>query len=265
MNSGRGRSIFELFSDRMKKQGWYDTAAYWDMKAEKYTGLARSAWPSNTYNELIHASQMATIDKLLGDVAGQRVADVGCGTGRTARHLAGRGAIVHAWDFSPKAVEAAKQETAEAGLSATFDVGNVLEPAPVELQGTFDAVISLGCLTMACPDLESLDGALGNLTALLRPGGRLLFIEPIHKSTLLRRILQASIEEWLGVAAKHPLELLDRGGLQFVPARYLLAFRDMPKPFVSAVYGAGEAVLGLSPQLERLSDYKTLLFRKTVR
>ncbi|MEM9691723.1 MAG: methyltransferase domain-containing protein [Myxococcota bacterium] len=97
-----GRSFKQMLQDRVQKQGWYDSPEYWDMKASSYRGLARSNWPSNRYNEHVHRRQMEAIDTLLGDVAEKRVADVGCGTGRTAAHLARRGAEVTAWDFSPK-------------------------------------------------------------------------------------------------------------------------------------------------------------------
>src|SRR5271170_4678065 len=40
------------------------------------------------------------VDKLLGDVNGLKVADIGCGTGRHALRLAAAGAIVQAVDFS---------------------------------------------------------------------------------------------------------------------------------------------------------------------
>src|SRR5882672_7947836 len=71
-----GRTFRQLVRDRLVKRGLYDTPRYWDMKAESYAGLARSIWPSNTYNRHWDARQMAILDAVLGDVTDLTVADV---------------------------------------------------------------------------------------------------------------------------------------------------------------------------------------------
>ena len=257
----KGRTLRQLLTDRLAKHGFYDTPAYWNMKAQAYQGLARSNWPSNTYNEELHARQMQVIDQLLGDATGLRVADVGCGTGRVSMHLAKRGARVLGFDFSEKALMIARQDAEREDLSATFQLADVLGRPSEELQAQFDVVLSLGCLTLACRDREAFDRAVANLVSLLRPGGRLLFVEPIHASRLLGRILRMNVEEWITRCENSGLELLSRGGLLFVPARYLLAFRDLPRGVVAPVFDAGERLLRSYPLLEPLSDYKWLLFR----
>ena len=45
-----GRSLVQMVRDRLSKRGLYDSPSYWDMKAQVYEGLARSNWPSNTFN-----------------------------------------------------------------------------------------------------------------------------------------------------------------------------------------------------------------------
>jgi SAM-dependent methyltransferase len=250
----------ELLGHRIKKKGLYDSPAYWDMKAETYSGLARSNWPSNTYNQHVHSSQMALLDRLLGEVSQLAIADVGCGTGRTAQHLARRGARVTGFDFSERAVLAAERETRELGLSADFQVRDVhVRPGP-ELAGRFDVVLSLACLTVACHDRLEIDRAVQTMTLLSKPGGRLLFLEPFHSSRLLRRIAPVSADEFAERATRRGLSLLGRGGIQFVPFRYALAFRDFSPPLVAALYRAGERLLEEFPALEGLSDYKWLLF-----
>jgi len=256
-----GRTLRQLVTDRMVKHGLYDRPEYWDMKATQYHGLARSNWPSNVYNEQLHVRQMQVIDELLGDVSGLRVADVGCGTGRTSQHLARRGAEVVGLDFSPRAIEAAAREARDAGLEVAFQCADVLQSPDETRQGQFDIVLSLGCLTLACADEAAFERALAHLVALLRPGGRLLFVEPIHASRLLGRILRMTVDEWIRRCEQRGLRLETRGGLLFVPARYALAFVSMPLAIVAPAFRAGEWVLSLSPVLERLSDYKWLLFR----
>jgi len=257
-----GRSLKQMLQDRVNKQGWYDTPDYWDMKAESYEGLARSNWPSNRYNEHVHRRQMATLDRLLGDVEGLRIADVGCGTGRTAAHLGRRGAVVTGWDFSPKSVAAAEKEH-EGVPGLTFRVGDVFEPPEPDQREAFDVVMTLGCLTLACKNADDFRRAARNLIARVKPGGRMLFLEPIHASRLLRRILRMSMREWIQQCEALGLELETRGGVCFVPSRILLAYRDMlPPGLVTPVFDAGEAVLDAHPVFERLADYKYLVFRK---
>lgn len=259
--TGRRRSFRQLLTDRLVKQGLYDTPGYWDMKAEQYHGLARSNWPSNAYNRELHAHQMATIDAVLGDVAGLSVADVGCGTGRTSLHLARRGARVHGFDFSSKALAAARRDAQRGQQQVAFSQANLMEPPEPEHVGQFDLVLSLGCLTLACGDRAAFERALANLIRLLRPDRRLLFVEPIHKSRLLTRILRMGVGEWIERCERQGLQLAGRGGLMFVPARYALAFRELPATVVAPLFRAGERLLAVSPRLEPLADYKWLLFR----
>ena len=256
------RSLLQLVRDRLKKEGWYDSPEYWDMKAQSYSGLARSNWPSNSYNREVHARQMAALDHVLGDVSGLEVADVGCGTGRASLHLAGRGARVNGWDFSPGALEVARRDASDQGLEVTFAQGNINEPFDPELHGRFDIVLTIGCLTLACPDGRAFENAVSNLVALAKPRGRVLFVEPVHQSRLLRRILRMGIPEWIARCEAQGLEFATRGGLCFVPARYALAFRDLPNWISQPTFWAGERLLDASPRLDPLADYKWLLFQR---
>ena len=254
-----GRTLVQMLRDRLTKRGWYDTPGYWDMKAEAYEGLARSNWPSNTFNRHWDTRQMQLIDEMLGDVSGLDVADVACGTGRASRHLARRGARVTGLDFAPRALDAARREAE--GLPITFTTYDALTPPPLDLVGRFDVGLTISCLAMACADTRTFDRALGHVASLVKPGGRFLFLEPIHRSRLLRRILRMSAEEWIALAGTHGLELLARKSMGFVPARLAFAFRDWPDAVVGPVFWAGERLLDRSGVFEPLSDYKCLLFR----
>ncbi len=257
-----GRTLKQLLLDRQKKQGLYDSPRYWDMKATSYRGLARSNWPSNSYNAELHALQMALLDQVLGEVRGLEIADIGCGTGRASVHLARRGASVRGFDFAENAVEAARESARDEGVAAQFEVASVLSPPEPQHLGRYDVVLSLGCLTLACSSPAVFDRAIQHLHSMLRPGGRLLFVEPIHESRILRRILQMSVREWTRRVEATGLRLVDRGQLLFVPVRYALAFRELPRALVAPLFRAGEALLALSPSLAPLSDYKWLFFER---
>jgi SAM-dependent methyltransferase len=258
----RGRSIVELFKDRASKDGLYDSPAYWDLKADVYKGLARSNWPSNTFNRYWDARQMAILDTALGDVSGLRVVDVACGTGRTSRHLAARGARVTGLDFAPRALDAAREETRAAALDVDYRLYDALTPPPADLVEQFDVCVTISCLAMACAGALAFETALRNVVTLVHPGGRFFCLEPIHTSRLLRRILRMSVGEWIERCQAHGLVLEARGAMGFVPARFVLAFKDWPDAWVRPLFRAGERLLDAWPRLDRLSDYKWLVFRR---
>ena len=194
---------------------------------------------------------------------GLDVIDVACGTGRMSRHLASRGARVTGVDFAERALEAARRETAAAGLVASFRTLDVLAPAPAELRAAFDVALVVGCLTTACADEAAFARALGHVVSLVRVGGRVLFLEPIHVSRLLRRILRLSTARWIARCRAAGLALEARGGMGFVPGRLALAWRELPDALVAPTFALGEGVLDVVPGAERLADYKWLLLRRT--
>jgi SAM-dependent methyltransferase len=256
-----GLSFGELLRDRLSKHGLYDTPAYWDKKAEAYDGLARSCWPSNTYNRHWDERQMQLVDRMFGDVTGLAMADVACGTGRGSRHLARRGARVTGLDFAPKTLDAARGETKEAGLSVDYRLFDALAAVvPDDLVGRFDAVLSISCLSFAGRSLPELDRALANVVRLVRPSGRILFLEPFHAVRLVRRILKLDADSFIRRAEGAGLRLIRRERMGFIPVRLALAFRDLPDAIVRRAFDAGERALDRTPMLTRLADYHCLLF-----
>ena len=259
-----GLGFDALLRHRLRKDDLYGTPSYWNLKAESYSGLARSNWPSNAYNHAVHGRQMRIIDRALGDVEGLSIADVGCGTGRASLHLASRGARVTGFDFAEKQLRVARMAARRNNLAASFVHADV-RALPIEHAGRFDVALTIGCLTLACEDFWSFDRVLERLVGLLRPGGRVLFLEPIHKSRLLRRILRMDVATWLDRCDRVGLDLVDRGGMGFLPFRFALAFHDLPSLVVDPIFWAGEQMLERSPRLEPLSDYKWLLLRHRLR
>jgi hypothetical protein len=71
-----------------------------------------------------------------------------------------------------------------------------------------------------------------------------------------------SVGEWIDRCQARGLELERRGSMGFVPARLLLAFRDLPDFCVRPLFRGGERLLDEWPGLDRWSDYKWLLFRR---
>jgi ubiquinone/menaquinone biosynthesis C-methylase UbiE len=81
--------------------------------------------------------------RLLGDVQGLSVLDVGCGTGRHALRLAAQGARVTGVDFSAGMLGKARQKPGSENV--TFVEHNITEPLPFA-PASFDRVIS--CLVL---------------------------------------------------------------------------------------------------------------------
>ena len=74
--------------------------------------------------------EQAHVEAAMGQVAGLRVLDVGCGTGRHALRLASAGAVVTGVDFSEGMLEHARRKAGELGLSPTFAQHDIAEPFP---------------------------------------------------------------------------------------------------------------------------------------
>jgi SAM-dependent methyltransferase len=258
MTTNGTTTLWQLFKERRTRDALYHARDYWDSRASARDGMARSMWPSNTFNALWDERQRELLVRALGDLRGRRVVDVGCGTGRMTRFLAMNGAHVVGCDFSPATVEAARIESDGA---IRFEIGDVVQGLDHLGVRAFDDAIVLGCLSVACRDAGSLERALTNVARLVRRGGRVLLLEPIHRSPLLRRVLDLGVEEWIGFANGAGLGLVAADRMGFVPVRLFFSVRDLPPSLVSPVFRAGERLLDRAPHLSPLADYKLLLFR----
>jgi SAM-dependent methyltransferase len=104
------------------------------------------------------------------DLSGQRVADLGCGSGETSLALIERFARIEVtgFDISPEACRRYRDKVGRRchELDLTRGYGGI-EP--------FDAAIVMGALHHCVSDLP---GALSTVAGMLRPGGLLLMFEP---------------------------------------------------------------------------------------
>jgi SAM-dependent methyltransferase len=266
--NGTGSSgIWQLVKERRTRDAIYGASSYWDARASARRGMARSLWPSNVFNTLWDERQRAIIVRALGSLAARSVVDVGCGTGRIVRWLAEQRGASHVVgvDFSPATVEAARVESAalvSTGL-VRFEQGDVVAGLDALGVGSFDDAIVLGCLSVACRDREALEKAFASLARLVRKGGRVLVLEPIHRSPLLRRVLDLGIEDWVASANRAGLALSGADRMGFVPVRLVFSVRDFPRWLVGPLFRTGESVLDAWPWLSPLADYKLLAFTRT--
>jgi len=81
----------------------------------------------------------ALVAELLGDVAGARILDLGCGHGRIANRLAARGARVTGLDATPLFLDRAREDAARRGVDVDFVAGDM---RALPWAWRFDAVVS---------------------------------------------------------------------------------------------------------------------------
>jgi SAM-dependent methyltransferase len=105
--------------------------------------------------------------RLLGDVAGRRVLEIGCGSAPCARWLRRAGADVVALDVSAGMLARAAQLNAATGIAVP------LLQADVGALPLADASVDLACSAYGgLPFVADVEGALTEVARVLRPGGR---------------------------------------------------------------------------------------------
>ncbi len=244
-------SLMAMIRNRAQRDRVYGQAAFWDAKANSYPDNSAAMWPHHHYNEVYHADQLALFDAYLPDVQGKTVLDLGCGTGRIARHLAGRGATVHGIDYSKGMIETARRLTA--GPNPSYEVGSVLELGCGQL---YDIIIVLGVVTIACKDRPALLAVLRGIRRTVKPGGALLLTEPIHRG-FLHRILRMRLREFLCVLDEAGFRVVKTGQLHFWPLRLLLAYIPWPRWFTRLGYRSGQRIIALLGN-QTGGDYKVI-------
>ena len=133
----------------------------WDEIARKEHG--RTALPR--YGPL---TQQEDELQLLGDVAGLRVLEIGCGSGHTLAYLADQGAEdVWGLDISPEQIRVATELLNERGVGARL-FASPMEENPGIPEDAFDLVVSVFTMGWAV----DLPRAIANVHSYLVTGGR---------------------------------------------------------------------------------------------
>jgi malonyl-CoA O-methyltransferase len=117
---------------------------------------------------------------LLGALAGQAIADVGCGTGRHSAWLARAGAQVTGFDFSEGMLRVARGKPGAEGIR--FVRHDVMRPLPAP-DAAFDQVLS--CLVI--DHIPNLAEFFGELARICRPQGRIT-LSVVHPAMSLKGV-----------------------------------------------------------------------------
>jgi ubiquinone/menaquinone biosynthesis C-methylase UbiE len=130
-------------------------------------------------NPLI-ALEEPLVDRLLGDVNGLKIADIGCGTGRHAIRLARAGAIVHGVDFSQAMLDRAHRKAGQ--LPIEFTVHDLATALPFD-DGSFDRVVC----GLVIDHIADLNGLFREMWRICRPGG-FAVVSVMHPAMMLRGV-----------------------------------------------------------------------------
>jgi ubiquinone/menaquinone biosynthesis C-methylase UbiE len=127
---------------------------------------------------------------------GDRVLEIGCGTGAVTQRLCARGARVTAVDQSPEMIEQAKArfEAAEAKTIAN-DVANEivwLEQTAAEIDGLEEGAFEAVVLSLCLSDMSASERryVLRLATRRIAPNGRLVVADEVRAPAGWRRLLQ---------------------------------------------------------------------------
>lgn len=123
---------------------------------------------------------------------GQRVLDIGCGTGALTLRAAARGAEVVGIDINPEMLDIARTQVEGRGVSEQVELREMgVAELDAEPEATFDVVISGLCFSELSPDERRY--ALRQARRLLKPGGTLLLADETPPDTLARKLAHWAI------------------------------------------------------------------------
>lgn len=141
-------------------------------ETDLYAGLKTRqsvVWGSGPFDRIAEtiADLHSAVAESLHASTGERVLDLGCGTGRVAELVARSGAGVVGVDLSPALIETARERAEKRGLSIDYRVGDAER---LELEdASFDAVGS----SVGIMFTPSHDAAAAELARVTKPGGRI--------------------------------------------------------------------------------------------
>lgn len=243
-------SIFDMMAQRARRGEIYSSSDYWNGKARELEGSSASMWPNRNLNALYHDEQTIRLDALLGDLTGQDALDLGCGTGRMSRYLADKGARVTGIDFAEDALKIARRDLADYDIS--FRCQSVLD---IDETNAYDLIVSWGVLTIGCRSRAELQNAFERMQTALRPGGRIILMEPVHTS-FLHRALKLSERAFRDDLQAAGLVVETVEHFHFWPARLVLGYINWPGWLTRWSYAVGQFFLIEIFRRRRFGDYQ---------
>ncbi len=189
------------------------------------------------------------IERMIGDVAGERALDMGCGSGPYSIWLAERGAIVSGMDLSQTMISLAQERALARNLRAEFRVADIRDSLPFG-EAEFDLVITATALHY----VENLDSTMKEVARILKPEGRLIASVLHPMSTALFPLAGSENMEgpdpWEGWYFGSPIRSIETPWLAFgdvsTEGRRILCHHHTIADYFSSVSSANLTITGLS-------------------
>lgn len=164
--------------------------------------------------ESLFAQEGRFIRRLLGDLEGRRLLDVGCGLGEASVYFALEGAEVTACDLSPGMLRAAEALAARCGTSL-----ETRECPADDLRAADDSfdVVYAGNLLHHMPDAGSV---LGEFRRVVRPGGIVVTWDPLAYNPVIDLYRRMATEVRTEDEAPLRFSVLDEYGQHFHRVRH---------------------------------------------
>lgn len=168
----------------------------WDDKARLpgFRSVIDPADTSGIKNDLIDRTQRAVLEEALRGIAGGRVLDLGCGTGRLTDWLSRSGADPVGSDGSEAMLRGARERGTRSPLAAADAV------ALPFADSSFHAVVSVGVIAVMATDSVLLSSVLSEVARILAPGGHFIAIEQVADEGLGRGTSMRGYGEAMGSA-----------------------------------------------------------------
>jgi ubiquinone/menaquinone biosynthesis C-methylase UbiE len=131
----------------------------------------------------VHAERMHTLSSASGDIV-----EVGIGTGLNVPHYPQSVRSLVAVGRDPSLDERAQKRAAARGMSMRYQRGDA-EQLPLP-NASFDSVV----ITFVLCSVADAEAALGEARRVLRPGGKMIFLEHVVAPTSGRRWLQRALD-----------------------------------------------------------------------
>ena len=132
-------------------------------------------------------------DRLISHInRGERVLDIGCGTGLLTLKAAFKGALVKGIDVNSQMLEIAQKRVVEANLINTVELSEMgIAELDYEKSNFYDAVVSGLCFSELTEN--ELLYTLKEVKRILKLGGRLLVADEVRPKSIFKRLLKGLI------------------------------------------------------------------------
>lgn len=241
------------------KLKYTDSSQYWRKRANR-PGQKSVMWRNECFNNLFRQEQRKLLLNLFKDILYKplQILEYGCGIGVFCHLLTEvfPNANITGVDFH-EMINVAQKRNSHPRITY---IESSAEAYNISIKA-YDIIISSGCIS-AIMNQAVHNIIFQNMQAMIKPNGKILFIDPFHKYKPLARV-PVSSKNIINKMEILNFRLIYYSGFSFWPTRMLIANSCLKDKIVSSIFVTGEKLL---PILGRKiwSDYKILLFSQRI-